>query len=211
MSIDISPAFLCEPASGQAVPAELWDAITEAQLVHWEDEWTSERQKAVERLKAAGVERSLLPQSRHWNWRRKANEISGLLSTPSFSVMCRGMTQGMMIVSTLGIARLPQQKGKDLVYVDYLETAPWNIRGLVTDQPRYQGVGSILMRAAIELSRNEGFKGRVGLHSLPQSNGWYGNACGMADTGADANYQNLRYFEMTPEQAEAFIAKGHQP
>jgi hypothetical protein len=72
-------------------------------------------------------------------------------------------------------------------------------------------VGSVLMRAAIEFSHQEGFKGRVGLHSLPQSNGWYANACGMADLGTDPDYQNLRYFEMTPEIAEAFIAKGHTP
>jgi hypothetical protein len=27
----------------------------------------------------------------------------------------------------------------------------------------------------------------------------------------DAGHQGLRYFEMTPEQAEAFIAKGNKP
>jgi hypothetical protein len=30
----------------------------------------------------------------------------------------------------------------------------------------------------------------------------------MTDLGRDTANQNLRYFEMTPEQAEAFIAKG---
>jgi hypothetical protein len=30
----------------------------------------------------------------------------------------------------------------------------------------------------------------------------------MTDLGADEEYQDLRYFEMTPEQAEAFIKKG---
>jgi hypothetical protein len=73
-------------------------------------------------------------------------------------------------------------------------------------------VGSLLVRAAIELSREEGFKGRIGLHSLPQSNAWYANMCGMTDLGADPGYSHqLRYFEMTPEQAEAFLAKGNTP
>ena len=54
----------------------------------------------------------------------------------------------------------------------------------------------------------EGFKGRIGLHSLPQSNNFYANKVGMTDMGQDEEYQNLRYFEMTPEQAEAFIEKG---
>ena len=49
---------------------------------------------------------------------------------------------------------------------------------------------------------------RIGLHSLPQANGFYANTCGMTDLGADLDHRGLRYFEMTPEQAQAFIAKG---
>jgi hypothetical protein len=67
-----------------------------------------------------------------------------------------------------------------------------------------------MIRAAIALSEELEFKGRIGLHSLPQANSFYANTCGMSDLGMDADYQNLRYFEMTPEQAEAFIAKGTQ-
>ena len=211
MSIDISPVFLFEVATAQAVPSELWDAITEQQLVDWEDAWKPALDDAVQRLKAAGIDRSHWPQSRHWDWRRKAEAFSGSLANPSFCVMCQGMTQGMMILDTLRSARIAEQVGKPIVYIEYLEVAPWNRRGLVTELPRYQAVGSILLRAAIEFSRQEGFKGRVGLHSLPQSNGWYANACGMADLGADAGYQNLRYFEMTPDMADAFIAKGNMP
>ncbi len=49
-----------------------------------------------------------------------------------------------------------------------------------------------------------------GLHSLPQANGFYANTCGMTDLGPDPGYDNLRYFEMTPEQAQVFIAKGER-
>ena len=79
------------------------------------------------------------------------------------------------------------------------------------DPPRYRGVGTILIRAAIELSKIEEFKGRIGLHSLPQANHFYANTCGMTDLGietTDKNHEGLRYFEMTPEQAQAFIEKG---
>lgn len=211
MSVDVSPAFLLDAATGNPVAAELWDAITEEQLVHWEDEWMPALHAVVERMKAAGVERSLLPQSRHWDWRRKAQAFSGRLANPSFCVVCQGMTQGMMILDTLHSARIESQAGRDLVYIEYLENAPWNRRDMTGEPPRFVGVGSLLLRAAIELSREEGFKGRLGLHSLPQSNDWYANKCGMTDLGIDAGYQNLRYFEMTPEQAEAFIAKGNEP
>ena len=30
----------------------------------------------------------------------------------------------------------------------------------------------------------------------------------MTDLGIDPDYEGLRYFEMTPEQARAFITKG---
>ncbi len=65
--------------------------------------------------------------------------------------------------------------------------------------------GSTLLAVAIQLSIEEEFSGRIGLHSLPQANAWYANACGMSSLGPDSAKQNLHYFEMTPEQASEFI------
>ncbi len=59
-----------------------------------------------------------------------------------------------------------------MIYIDYLETAPWNQGGLV-GRPRYGGIGTVMLAAAIRLSLNEGFFGRIGLHSLPQSEEFY--------------------------------------
>jgi hypothetical protein len=208
MTVVISPIFLFDVAKGQPEAAELWDAITEKQLADWEGEWLPELFKALQRLKRAGIERRRWPQSRHWDWRRKTEALQGMLANPGFSVVCQGLTQGMMLVdTTTKRCRLENQTGKNLVYVMFVENAPWNRKELC-DPPRYRGVGTILMRAAIELSKHDEFKGRIGLHSLPQANGFYANVCGMTDLGGDQNYEGLRYFEMTPEQAEAFIAKG---
>ena len=81
--------------------------------------------------------------------------------------------------------------------------------GLISeDPPIYRGVGSLLIAAAIQLSLDEGFKGRIGLHSLPQADAFYANTCGMSNLGPDPSYQNLSYFEMTAEQAQAFIERG---
>jgi hypothetical protein len=203
VSIDISPTFLLDAATGSLVEAELWDAITERQLLDWEREWTPALKANLALLRAAGIERGRLPQSSHWNWRRKIEHFGNLLANPGYSVMCQGMTQGMMILDTTRSARLASQRLLPIVYVEYLETAPWN-QFLQNQRPRYQGVGSVLMRAAIAQSRMDGFKGRVGLHSLPQSIDYYVKHCGMTDLGGDATYQNLRYLEMTPEQADAF-------
>lgn len=212
MTVTRSPIFLLDIERGTAEPAELWDAITEQQLTDWEGEWLPELFKAVQRLHRAGVGRQFWPQSRHWNWRKKSDMLQAMLGKPGVSIVCRGVTQGMMIVDTvMKRCRIDGQRGKDLVYVEYLENAPWNRKELLFDPPRYRGVGTVLIGAAIELSKSEGFKGRVGLHSLPQSNGFYASTCGMTDLGADAGYQNLHYFETTSEQAEAFIGKGSQP
>ena len=204
----VTVIHLFNVARGESEPAELWDAITEQQLADWEGAWVPELLKAVQRLSRAGVERKHLPQSRRWNWRKKVVALQGMLAYPGFSIVCDGLTQGMMIVDTVKKrCRLDSQKGQHLVYVKFVETAPWN-RGELFDPPRYRGIGSILIRAAVTLSEDSEFHGRIGLHSLPQANGFYANTCGMTDLGADPNYQGLRYFEMTPEQARAFVAKG---
>ena len=211
MTITVSPIFLFNAERSEPEAAELWDGITDQQLGDWEGEWVPELFKAVQKLHRAGVERRHWPQSRHWNWRKKTEALQGMLAHPGFSIVCNGMTQGMMIVdTTMKRCRIEEQKGKNLVYVEFVENAPWN-RPELAEPPLYRGNGSILVRAAIALSQEEEFKGRIGLHSLPQANSFYANTCGMSDLGMDPDHQDLRYFEMTPEQAEAFIAKGNQP
>jgi hypothetical protein len=208
MTVTSSPVFLINVATGEPEPAELLDAITEPQLADWEAEWLPELFKALQRLHRAGVERAQWPQSRQWNWRKKVAVLHGMLANPGFSIMCGGITQGMMFTdTTTKRCRIPGQAGKNLVYVSFVENAPWNRKELF-NPPRYRGVGTILMRAAIELSKELEFKGRIGLHSLPQANGFYANVCGMTDLGPDAAYEDLRYFEMIPNQAEAFVEKG---
>ena len=52
-----------------------------------------------------------------------------------------------------------------------------------------------------------GYNGRIGLHSLPQSEEFY-LRIQMTDFGADEDHnEQLRYFEMTEEQARQFKAK----
>jgi hypothetical protein len=212
VNITKAPVALYNVERQAGEPAELWNAITDQQLADWEALWQPSLLEAIQRLHRAKVPLRQWPQSRHWDWRRKAASIRGLLANPAFSVMCGGVTQGMMILETTRRrCRVDAQKGKNLIYVEYVENAPWNRKELLFDQPRYRGVGSILMRAAIETSNSEGFKGRLGLHALPQSNAFYAKTCGMTDLGADSNYLGMHYFEMTFEQSEEFIARGARP
>ena len=86
-----------------------------------------EQIEAIRRLNRDGVERRRWPQDRHWNWREKMAAIEGMLANPGFSIVCGGVTQGMMIVDTVGKrCRSDIQKDHHLVYVGYVENAPWN-------------------------------------------------------------------------------------
>ena len=206
---EVSPVSLYRLATEELVEAELWDAITDKNLADWEAEWRPETDKLLKALNKRGIERQFWPQSRHWDWRAKKKAIEGQLGNPSFTIVCEGMTQAMMITDLTNRARIESQKNDHLVIVEFLEVAPWNRQELVGLPPRFLGTGSLLILAAVELSKAESYKGRIGLHSLPQASNFYANKVGMTDLGPDPAYpNNLRYFEMTPEQAEAFITKG---
>src|SRR5260370_25615353 len=135
-----------------------------------------------------------------------------MLAITFCGLSCDGKLQGLMKLLTVGhTCRLQEQAGKPIVYVDYLESAPWNIKPLMKalgQLPQYSGIGTILLGAAVRKSQEEGFKGRVALHSLPTSEQFYLKACGMTAVGRDPGKQNLLWFEFTPDQADRFITRG---
>lgn len=141
----------------------------------------------------------------HWDWSRKARTVQGLSNYRFSGTDVDGEMQGLVLWDELfSKATHPTQLGKDLLYLSFLATAPWNDRNLTT-APRYVGVGSLLILAAIEKSVELEYRGRVGLHALPQANGFY-HRCGFTDLGPDLSHDSLHYFEFTPEQADAFKA-----
>lgn len=202
--VDVSTIYLFDVASGQDVQAELRDAIGQAQLDDWQGKWQPVLFGVLQELARRGVPHTAWPQSWHWNWARKTAQVQGLLAFRGFSVLAQGETQGLAQVDLTKSCREPSQIGRPLVYLDYLEVAPWN-RPELGGTPRLRGVGTALVSAAVALSSEEGFKGRLGLHSLPQADDFYRRRCGMTDLGSDPAYQNLRYFEMTTDQARVFL------
>jgi len=203
MSRDTSRVLLMDKHTGHPVEALLVDGITEVHLEDVEAHWKPALFDGLRRLRAQGRPREEWPQSRHWSWSDKVEHVRSLLAYRGFAIEHEGRAQCLMLVKTTEACLLPDQKGKPLVYVDYLETAPWNQRELV-EKPRFGGLGSVMLAAAITLSLEEGFSGRIGLHSLPQSEKFY-RACGMTGLGPDAFKQGLGYFEMKPDQAAAFL------
>lgn len=195
MSVSVSNVFLRDGAKGGLTPAKLYDSILPVHLDQHEQRWQP-------------VIAAQRKQHGHWDWRDKLAEYSGQLSYQSFSIECGVLVQGLMIVNAMKRCRILSQANKHLVYVEYLEAAPWN-RNFNQAGPTYRGVGKVLMAAAKQLSIDEGNKGRIGLHSLPQADSFY-SRCGMTDIGPDTTYPNfpLRYFEMTESQATSFLKGG---
>ena len=145
-------------------------------------------------------------QDQGWDWRQKMDINGGNLSKVSFAVECNGTTQGLMFVD-LGSRRsiIQGTEGLPLVYIDYIAVAPWN-RPVLTEEPKYKGIGSILLVTAISLSIDEEMDGRIGLHSLPQSEGFYAEYCGMTSYEPEGG-EELHYFEMTADQANDLLVR----
>jgi hypothetical protein len=186
-------AFLCVDVSTPDIAAtsKLWQPLWIAGL------------RRRQRLGLPRLENS------HWDWSTKANWLS-LASYRSLGIECEGSMQGMMLVITDGHeARLPPDKGKSVVYVDYVQVAPWNDAALV-DRPRFGAVGSFLMEGAVRLSIDMQYGGRVGLHSLKRSEGFYSNLrlTAVEIETIDRHALGLWYFEWTKQEADDFLQRS---
>jgi hypothetical protein len=189
------------------VPAELFDDITEDHLAMWRTTWVPRVAEAVARLQQRQVPLDKWPQDLHWDWDSKTEWSRGRLALQRYSLVCEGNLQGLMLLSVTPFARLQSQFGKHLAYIEFVSTAPWN-RPVLTDSRVFRGVGVTLVRAAVEVSKAESFRGRLGLHSLPQADRFYAEVCGMTRLGPDPAHEGLIYFEMTETQAAAFCRTG---
>ena len=195
--------------SEQLVDAEIFDEITLAHFIETQAAWRPVVLEAARALSQNPTQATLIPRHFHWDWTRKEAELK-MLALKFYGISCRGHLQGIMKVETVAHScRLPEQRGKPLVYVDYIEAAPWNIKQLMTPlgkPQQYRAVGSRLFEAAVLQSDEEGFKGRIGLHSLPGAEGFYVKECGMTPVGRDPHKQNLLWCEFTPEQARRYLS-----
>lgn len=123
-------------------------------------------------LLLSGVSRRDLPEYKHWEWTQKAQRFYSEVGYEFWGIQANGDMQGMMLININNVCRAAPQTGAPLVYVDYLATAPWNLRAL-TATPTLRAIGRTLISTAIRASQNNGFAGRIGLHSLPQAESFY--------------------------------------
>lgn len=189
--------------TGAVIKASLLDGLKPADLTLIERQWWPYRLNMVFEILKNNAPR---PESLHWDWSMKARELE-LLEADGFGIVMDGKWQGAMLTkSARYFARLGADTGKPIVYIDYLEVAPWNWNlKAIGKRGMIKGVGSVLFREAVVFSENQGFHGRIGLHSLPQSVGFYGGACRMTPLGPDPAKHDLIYFELSREDAKEFL------
>lgn len=205
------PTTLKRVPGGDLIDAELHDGLSLDALFEAEELWAPERVRILRDCVKATVSNQNIPQSWHWNWSRKTLKLRAQ-PTGAFSPYClfgvkaEGQWQGLSVCHCVGHTARITAEPKDLVYLDMLESAPWNWEvAAIGRMPRFRGVGKQLVELAVRWSDDLGFKGRVGLHSLQQAEVFYRNRCGMTDLGPDEKYKQMRYFELSEAAARAFL------
>lgn len=192
--------------------ATLWKQPEPELVLRGEEQWRGWMEGVAAINASRGLGLRLPFTYAHWPWGYIAVRASKSLREEVYAVTRttnagtphqRVWVEGMMHLSTYEHAcRAESHKGKPGIYLDLIATAPWNLPGVLTP-PRFKFVGAILMRQAIDVSRDLGFKGRIGLHALDDAAAFYSKV-GMVSLGRDPKKENLGYFELEESAAEAF-------
>lgn len=201
--------------------ATLYHAISDQHINHVEEHWKPLLLEHLDVLKkkhkfgTTEFDRDALfkdqgesnIQDAFWDWGKKHNVFSKTFGYSGCALLCNGMTQGLGYFDTLEKykSRISTDTVLGVVYVEFIATAPWNRSQIVKQQ--YAGTGLALIHHAINISFEEELNGRIGLHSLPQSNYFYKTKCEMTDFGPDPDKENMHYFEMSHDQAMIFLSK----
>lgn len=205
----VGDVLLLNRHTGKFEPAHVVREIDDDNFADFERHWRpmlEHRRAGFENQQAAAAGNA---QDSHWDWVGKAKSARRAMGQETFAVECDGHTQGLMLVDLTRFARLDPHKGRELVYIELLASAPWNRHRTVAG-PKYKGAGRILLATAISLSVDEGLEGRIGLHSLAQAESWYREEAGFTDVDYD-HLKKMRYFEMTAAQAVAFVEDKEKP
>jgi hypothetical protein len=112
------------------IRANLYRDFPAAKLEQIEMDWADARQLAADAEQAVG----LAPlEHAHWDWRNKRDSIKAGRHL-AVVAECEGDIQGAMAV--LRSPRVARLGAAHVVYVDYIEAAPWNLKAFAP-QPRF--------------------------------------------------------------------------
>lgn len=179
---------------------QLWSAIQSTHARCKDENGDLDKQKFAAEIARQGI------GDAKWDWRELHKFCMHDSKYDFIGVQCVGRTQGLMLLESEDHATRLPTIGRPLVYVERLAAAPWNRKSLAGTR-EFQGVGKLLVAAAVSVSIERKFDGRIGLHSLPGANSFYRDMCGMTDLGPDSMKGGLIYFEMTEQQARDFLLR----
>jgi hypothetical protein len=202
--VSVHKAYIIDAATDVVIEAELHDDLKADTLLDVEAQWAPSRRELWEKLTNFAVPRQKWPESLHWDWGRKGVGLA-LTAPDDYRVMaiCSQATwEGVVITRCKNhVAMVAPGVGNPLVYIDYLEVAPWNWTVEPIQRRKYKAVGPVLLRAAIEQSYALGWAGCIGLHALPQAVSFYERQ-GLQFVQNDPSKQNLPYFELSAAEAK---------
>lgn len=148
--------------------------------------------------------REWLNQSSKYSYRPLFNWVSifnfHANDTNSVLAIASSRAEALMLIRDGYVVRCDRNLRKPLVYVAFIEVAPWNQAG---PERRFSGLGPILLRAAAEYSKQRGFGGRLGLHSVPEAEQFY-NRLGFQKLDCPNEYNEI-YFELNEGGADHLI------
>lgn len=149
--------------------------------------------------KAALIE--LSQEDKFLDWAFKKRAAASYANYECYAVEAEERTQGLMMIETQWHYSVLAE-GQPLVYIEALSVAPWN-RARQQGLRRFNRVGTELLNFSRMRSEALGYGGRVGLHSLPEAEGFYEKRnmtrCDPEpDPFMDEDESPLAYFEYPP-------------
>jgi hypothetical protein len=201
-----SEIYLTHYRSGHLAAALLRSPPTVANVRDHEESWRPFFLRALRMWQREGQLTEHWPHTIGWDW-RSLLEKSSSSDFDGFAIIRNGMTQGLMKLEHDYPVSLSRQSSRRVLYMAYVETAPWNNPRLVVS-PSFSAVGSALVAAAVRRSIDLGYGGVIGLHSHPEAESFYAKKCGLIARGKDPIYDGQQYFEYTEERAHAFLERN---
>lgn len=209
------PTLLCRH-TGQKITYQIHQGLVPTYVLQLQEQWEAEKTRIVRQLladvPAAAVDQDLLCEQLPiyglsdigWRWLDKAM----VLNTDEyhwFFLSAQGRIQATCVIYHPKESRMD---GERIFYVDYVASAYWN-----RDRPNYQkqfgSVSRILIAHAAHFAIDTlGYRPGFCLHSLPTAEGYY-RFLGMIEYEADADKENLRYFEAPAHVADELAGEAH--
>lgn len=131
-----------------------------------------------------------------WQWAKFVKDCSRFQEKgyAHYALWALRELQALAILDVSGKRHLTRASKLPQVYVEYLAVAPMN-RSSISSPRRLLGCGSALLRIATRESLLRGWKGRVGLHSLPGALEFYRKQ-GFVDWGSDPREEGCHSMEL---------------